>query len=135
EFDESRFARLVSKHIGSEHIEENLDEESLLAHLDDAMSCLDEPMADPSILPTYVLSRLAARHVKVVLGGDGGDELWAGYPTYKAHRLAALYRHVPDFIRRGVIESLVRRLPVRDGYQRFDWKGKRFALGWVNEPS
>jgi asparagine synthase (glutamine-hydrolysing) len=135
EFDESRFARLVSEHIKSEHIEENFDEDSLLANLDDAMSCLDEPLADPSILPTYVLSRLAARHVKVVLGGDGGDELWAGYPTYKAHRLARYYRLLPMALRRQVVDRIVHRLPVRDGYQTFEWKAKRFALRWDDSPA
>src|SRR5205085_1662515 len=95
---------------------------------------LDEPMADSSILPTYALSRLAAQHVKVVLGGDGGDELWAGYPTYKAHRLAAAYQLIPSVMRQGLINPLLRRLRVRDGYQRFEWKAKRFALRWADEP-
>ena len=54
--------------------------------LDAALDHIDEPLADPSFLPTFLLSRLAARHVKVVVGGDGGDELWGGYPTYRAHR-------------------------------------------------
>ena len=62
---------------------------NLLDVVDVALSRLDEPLADPSYLPTFLLSRLASRHVKVVLGGDGGDELFGGYPTYRAHALRA----------------------------------------------
>jgi asparagine synthase (glutamine-hydrolysing) len=135
QFDESEYARRVARHIDSEHVEQTLKETSLLHHLDDALACLDEPMADPSILPTFVLSRLASQHVKVALGGDGGDELWAGYPTYKAHRMAKLYRLLPRFVRHGIINPLVRRLPMAEGYQGFDWKAKRFALRWDDEPA
>jgi asparagine synthase (glutamine-hydrolysing) len=132
-FDESRYARLVARHIGSEHIEERLDVATLLEVLDQALDCLDEPVADASIVPTFLLSRLAARHVKVVLGGDGGDELWGGYPTYRAHRYAALYQHLPEWLRRRLIRPLVERLPVMDGYLRFDLKAKRFVRRWDDD--
>ncbi len=133
QFDESEFARRVAKHIGSKHVEETFSEERLLETFDEAIDCLDEPIADSSVLPTFALSRLASRHVKVVLGGDGGDELWGGYPTYKAHRMAALYAAIPDSVRQNIIEPIVRRLPVQPGYQRFDWKAKRFALRWADD--
>lgn len=133
-FDESGFARQVSEHIGSEHIEETLSQTRLIAHASQALDCLDEPIADPSIIPTYVLSSLAARHVKVALGGDGGDELWGGYPTYKAHRLASYYQLVPRALREYFINPLVQALPVRHEYQPFEWKAKRFALRWDDEP-
>jgi len=77
--------------IGSRHVERTLSEATLLQTLDAALDCLDEPIGDPSIVPTYLLSQLAAEHVKVALGGDGGDELWAGYPTYLALRHAAVF--------------------------------------------
>jgi asparagine synthase (glutamine-hydrolysing) len=72
-FDESPAARLVARHIGSEHIEEILGADTILEVTDAALDALDEPLADHSFLPTYLLSRLAARHLKVVLSGDGGD--------------------------------------------------------------
>jgi len=134
QFDESPFARIVADHIGSEHIEERLTQTSLLESVGAALDCLDEPLADPSIIPTFILSRLASRHVKVALGGDGGDELWGGYPTYKAHSMADRYASLPRAIRTGLIEPLVRRLPVRPGYQTFEWKAKRFALRWDDDP-
>jgi len=92
-------------------------------------------MADPSILPTYLLSKMAAREVKVVLSGDGADELWAGYPTCRAHRHASIYRRIPLRLRARVIEPLVASLPISDGYQSFEWKAKRFALRWCDEPA
>ena len=85
-FDESRYARMVAERLDVEWISETLHERNLLDVLDAALDHIDEPLADPSFLPTFLLSRLAARHVKVVVGGDGGDELWGGYPTYRAHR-------------------------------------------------
>ena len=134
QFDESEFAREVAAHIGSEHVEETFSEAMLLASLDEALASLDEPMADASLLPTFALSRLAAKHVKVALGGDGGDELWAGYPTYKAHKLAAIYRWMPGMLRKIFINPIVRALPLGGGYQSLDWKAKRFALRWDDEP-
>jgi asparagine synthase (glutamine-hydrolysing) len=135
QFDESAFARQVASHIGSMHIERTLAESDLLTTLDRALDCLDEPMADPSILPTYLLSKLASEQVKVVLGGDGGDELWAGYPTYRAHQHAARYARIPRLVRAALIEPVVARLPVKHGYQTFEWKAKRFALRWDDDPA
>ena len=97
-FDESSYARLVAEQLGVEHVTETLREENLLEVVDLALDKLDEPLADPSFLPTFLLSRLAARHVKVVIGGDGGDELWGGYPTYRAHKLASVYGALPGMV-------------------------------------
>jgi asparagine synthase (glutamine-hydrolysing) len=133
QYDESAYARLVAKQIGSHHTEEILREDSLFEIVEQALAALDEPMADPSILPTYLLSRLAARHVKVALGGDGGDELWAGYPTYRAHQFANYYDMVPHFIRRNIFGPLVSKMRVGDGYQTTAWKLKRFSLRWSDD--
>jgi asparagine synthase (glutamine-hydrolysing) len=133
-FDESAYARLIAKDLGTRHVEHKFAERELIDVLDSALDSLDEPMADPSILPTYLLSRITAQHVKVVLSGDGGDEMWAGYPTYKAHRYALAYSRVPRLIRSRMIDPLVARLPVDYGYQSFEWKAKRFALRWDDDP-
>jgi asparagine synthase (glutamine-hydrolysing) len=132
-FDESSYAREVARRVGSEHVEEVLDEAALLEVVDKALDGLDEPFADPSFLPTYLLSRLAAKHVKVALGGDAGDELWAGYPTYKAHRFAEVYAMAPRLVRESLVPALVKRLPVGHGYQSLDWKAKRFTLRWDDD--
>ncbi|CAN5357811.1 asparagine synthase (glutamine-hydrolyzing) [soil metagenome] len=134
DFDESNYARLLAETISSHHHEVILSEDDLLEHLDDALDALDEPLADPSILPTFLVSQLAAQHVKVVLGGDGGDELFGGYPTYKAHRLARIYSMIPRGLRDRVVAPLVQRLPARHSYQSLDWKMKRFILRWADDP-
>ena len=132
-FDESKYARLMAERLDVELISETLDERALLDVLDDALDKLDEPMADPSFLPTYLLSRLAARHVKVVVGGDGGDELWGGYPTYRAHRYAALYAHAPAWLRTGVVARAIAQLPIDDRYQSLEWKLRRFTERWDDD--
>jgi asparagine synthase (glutamine-hydrolysing) len=132
-FDESRYARLVAARIGSAHVEERLGERNVLDVLEPALANLDEPLADPSYLPTFLVSRLASSHVKVVLGGDGGDELFGGYPTYRAHRLARYYSLLPKSLRTGAIARCVSLLPVRDRYQSLEWKLKRFVLRWDDD--
>jgi asparagine synthase (glutamine-hydrolysing) len=130
DFDESGYARAVAKHLGTDHCEEMLSEGRMLENLDLALDCLDEPNADPSILPTFFLSKVTASAVKVALGGDGGDELFAGYPTYRAYRYSKYYALLPDAVRRHMIEALISKLPVNLAYQSLEWKAKRFALRW-----
>ena len=131
-FDESAQARLMARAIGSEHVEERLSVANLLDVVDLALSRLDEPLADPSYLPTFQLCRLASQHVKVVLGGDGGDELFGGYPTYRAHAYARLARWLPMHAR--PLRALVGGLRERDRYQSLEWKLKRFVLRWDDDP-
>src|SRR5262249_44180415 len=70
----------------------------------------------------------------VALGGDGGDELFAGYPTYGAHRMAKLYQMIPRFVRSGLIEPVVAGLPVSTENLSFDFKAKRFVRGASHAP-
>jgi asparagine synthase (glutamine-hydrolysing) len=128
-FDESAHARLVAKHLGTEHRELTLEPSMLLDLVPRLPDLLDEPLGDASIIPTYLLSAFTRRHVKVALGGDGGDELFAGYPTLQAHRLAAYYLKVPRMVREGLVEPVVRRLPVSRGNLSFDFRAKRFVGG------
>jgi asparagine synthase (glutamine-hydrolysing) len=72
---------------------------------------LDEPFADQSVIPTYLVSKLAVEQVKVVLSGDGGDELFAGYSRYATDRRRTGFGHVPGFVRRGLMKPISRRLP------------------------
>ena len=89
---------------------------------------LDEPLADPSILPLYLLSQFAAEHMKVVLSGDGGDELFAGYQTYQAHKLVTIYDALPGFVKESV-KAFAFRLPVSHKYLSLDFKIKQFLKG------
>jgi asparagine synthase (glutamine-hydrolysing) len=82
-FDESPYALLVASHFGTDHHELTADHASL-AVLDDMAGFFDEPLADSSLIPTFLVSRLTRQQVTVALGGDGGDELFAGYNHYRA---------------------------------------------------
>lgn len=86
-FDESDDARRIAGHFGTDHHEEMLEPRAMLEVFPAVLDMLDEPFADSSIIPTYLVSAFARRHVKVALGGDGGDELFMGYPSFLAHRL------------------------------------------------
>jgi asparagine synthase (glutamine-hydrolysing) len=127
-FDESKYGWLASKYIGTEHHEQIMTPVDLLNIVPHLPDILDEPMADASILPTFLLSKFTREYVTVALGGDGGDELFAGYPTYLAHKVAiqygcflkALYPAVNFF---GTL------LPVSDDNISFDFKVKKFLSG------
>lgn len=125
-FDESRYAREVAKHLNTEHYEEKLSAATAGDLISDIGEWLDEPMSDASLFPTFLLARFVRKHVTVALGGDGGDELFAGYPTYYAHTVAAKYRRIPSFLQRGIIEPIVKALPVSTSNLSFDYKAKRF---------
>jgi len=90
---------------------------------------MDEPFSDPSLVPTYLLSRFTRKHVTVALGGDGGDELFAGYPMYRGHHWADTYAKLPRVLRGGIIEPLVGMLPVKTRNLSFDYKATRFITG------
>jgi asparagine synthase (glutamine-hydrolysing) len=128
-FDEARYARLVARHLGTEHHEMTLEPSMLLGLVPKLSTLLDEPLGDASIIPTYLLSAFTRGHVKVALGGDGGDELFAGYPTLQAHRLAGYYMRAPSVLRRALVEPFVRRLPVSRDNLSFDFRARRFVAG------
>ncbi len=128
-FDEAQHARQVAKHLGTDHHELTLEPEMMLGLVPRLPALLDEPLGDASIIPTYLLSAFTREHVTVALGGDGGDELFAGYPTMQAHRLASYYKRVPRLLRRGLVEPVVRMLPVSRDNLSFDFRAKRFVSG------
>ncbi|NOT49367.1 MAG: asparagine synthase (glutamine-hydrolyzing) [Acidobacteria bacterium] len=126
-FDESKYARTVAKHLNTEHYEDKLSATTAGDLISDIGQWLDEPMSDGSLIPTFLLAQFVRKHVTVALGGDGGDELFAGYPMYYAHTLAAKYNAIPSFVRSGLIEPVVNALPVSTNNMSFDYKAKRFV--------
>jgi asparagine synthase (glutamine-hydrolysing) len=122
-FDELSAARLVAEHYGTDHHELVLrpDAVELLPRLVEAF---DEPFADSSALPTYLVSELAAGTVKVALSGEGGDELFGGYYTYVADQIAPRLAPAAKALR-GVVE----RLPSSSAKASLDYKAKRFVRG------
>jgi asparagine synthase (glutamine-hydrolysing) len=133
-FDESAYARGVAKFLGTDHHEERLSANLAANLVGEIGSWMDEPFSDPSLVPTYLLSRFTRRHVTVALGGDGGDELFAGYPMYAGHRWAEIYNKVPAALRTGLIEPLVRLLPVKTKNMSLDYKALRFITGAKYDP-
>jgi asparagine synthase (glutamine-hydrolysing) len=129
-FDESEHARRVAAHFGTEHHEDVFTPGVMLDLLPTLVEILDEPFADASILPTYLLSRFTREHVTVALGGDGSDELLAGYPTFTADRVSNVYR-MPHSLHDRVILPLADRLPVSTSNFSVDFKLKRFLRGAV----
>jgi asparagine synthase (glutamine-hydrolysing) len=128
-FDESWYARAVAKFLGTDHHEERLSANLAANLVGEIGSWMDEPFSDPSLVPTYLLSRFTRKHVTVALGGDGGDELFAGYPMYRGHRWAENYSKVPRVVRARVIEPLIGLLPVKTKNLSFDYKATRFVAG------
>jgi asparagine synthase (glutamine-hydrolysing) len=127
-FDESGYARSVARHLGTDHHEKTFSIHSAHELLPEVAAWLDEPFGDASILPTHLLSRFARSEVKVVLGGDGADELLAGYPTFAVERAAGLFRRLPRSAQ-AVAGAAVRRLPVNHGNYSLDFKLKQFLRG------
>ena len=126
-FDESRHARRVAAHLGLQHREEVLTEQAMWELVPRLAETLDEPLGDSSFVPCYLLAQFARRHVTVALGGDGGDELLAGYSTLQAHRLTGFYNRLPGPLRRRIIAPLVQRMPVSHRNLSLDFKAKRFV--------
>jgi len=127
-YDESLYSTTVAKTFGTDHHEETLTANTMLKILPDVANYLDEPFADGSILPTYLLSQFTRKHVTVALGGDGADELFAGYPTFLASRLANAYTRLPPFIKNSV-NHLSGWLPKSDDNMSLDFKARQFLLG------
>jgi asparagine synthase (glutamine-hydrolysing) len=134
-FDESSHARLVARHLGTEHHEFPLSADTALATLPEIVAGLDEPLGDSSIIPTYCLSRFTKEHVKVALGGDGGDELFGGYSTLQAHRLANYYQRLaPGWLRDLVEPWVLEKLPVSFDNLSLDFKMRRFLRDYRLSP-
>ncbi|MBN1977745.1 MAG: asparagine synthase (glutamine-hydrolyzing) [Anaerolineae bacterium] len=129
-FDESPYARRVAEYLGTRHHTLTLTSGMAAEMVPSITDFLDEPFGDSSLIPTYLLSKFAREHVKVVLGGDGGDELFAGYPTLVAHRLIGYYeRIVPWGVRAYVAPKLLDWMPVSFSNISLDFRLRRFLAG------
>ncbi len=127
-FDESAFARLAADRFGTQHHSDVLSSEACLDEIPRAVACLDEPFADPSVLPTLLLSRFVRRSVKVALAGDGGDELFAGYDPFLVHRVARWAARVPQPVQ-ALMRSAASLMPASPKYMSLDFRLKQFLRG------
>ncbi len=129
-YDELRFARSVAKKFKTEH-EELVLEPKALELTDKLIRHLDEPFGDFSIFPTYLVSKMSRSHVKVILSGDGGDELFGGYEHYQAQKLS---RPPAPFIFRKVLSPFLNRIPPSEKKKGVWNKIKRFSQGFEHHP-
>nr|WP_320161274.1 asparagine synthase (glutamine-hydrolyzing) [uncultured Methanoregula sp.] len=133
-YNELNKARIVADHCGTDHFEEVVRPDNLEKLLPELVYHAEEPLADASMVPMYYLSKLASSHVKMVLCGDGADEIFAGYETYAAHHAVKAYRVIPSVIRKKVVLPIVDSLPVSDKKISLDYKVKRFVRGAEFDP-
>lgn len=119
-YNECQYAAELAQEIGIDHYTHLIGEEEYWASLPDVQYHLDQPLADPSCVALYFVSKLAAEHVKVVLSGEGADELFGGYRIYHEPTSLAGYQKLPRFLRRAAA-AVVSALP-------FDFKGKSFLI-------
>lgn len=110
-FNEAGYANQVAQTFKTQHHVVTADEKSLREALWFLSGFMDEPLGDPAVLPTYLISRFARETVKVALSGEGGDELFGGYPTYTGYRIAEYFLRIPKMLRRDSLARLVAKLP------------------------
>lgn len=106
DYDESPLAAATARHFSVRHVVRRMEPSTMREVIPELISKLDEPLADASLIPTYLLSRTMREEVTVALGGDGGDELMAGYPIFQAHRIAPLLSPLPPGLRGWLARAL-----------------------------
>jgi asparagine synthase (glutamine-hydrolysing) len=124
-FDERDHAALAAAALGTRHRTLTIDPALFLEGVRAIAPLIDEPLADPALVPTFLLSRFARREVKVVLVGEGADELFAGYPTYLGGALAERFRRLPAAWRRSLLAAAP-LLGASQGNTTARWMARRF---------
>jgi asparagine synthase (glutamine-hydrolysing) len=132
-FDELPYAKMVADYYHAENQHVIMDADKVRDLLPRYLSYIDEPYADGSAIPTYYVCQLAKKDVTVVLSGEGGDEIFAGYDTHLAYLARCWYRKIPRWIRNGLAAPLVKSLPVSHRKLSLEFKMKRF-IGGVDLP-
>jgi len=125
-YDESPVAEELARRIRTRYVPVRTDAETLMEALQAVVRGVAEPLADPAILPTFLLARAARQHVKVILSGEGADELFGGYPTYLGHKIAPLYDALPSFVR-AILRRAVQRVPSSTRKVTLEFLLKRFV--------
>jgi asparagine synthase (glutamine-hydrolysing) len=132
-YDEVPEARQTARHFQTDHTEERV-EVDVARTLPEILAEVDEPFADTSIVPTWVLARFARRHVTVCLSGDGSDEIFAGYPTYAADRLRHLSAWMPRPLTRAAAVLVDAVVPVSFAKVSLDYRLRQFLRGHALSP-
>lgn len=109
-YNEANFAREIAHYLGTDHTEYYVTEKDFLNFIPESVHYFDEPFADSSLLPTFYVSKLTRQAVKVALSGDGGDEIFGGYPKYKQIRVAQYLKYFPKASRK-VFAKIINKIP------------------------
>ena len=126
DFNEAHYARIVAQHFGTDH-HEMIVEPDVLETVETLTSSLEEPFGDPSMLPTYYVSKMARQHVTVALSGDGGDEIFAGYERYGINLNRRIFERIPLWARGLYREQVFPRLPQNMRGRRYSYN---ISLPW-----
>jgi len=126
-YNESHYAQQIANHFNTEHHVEII-EPNALELAEKLVGFLDEPFGDFSIFPTYLVSKMARKHVTVSLSGDGGDELFAGYDTYIANKAGRAYERLPRLLR-NAMHPILSRIPPTEKKKGLINRAKRFVEG------
>jgi asparagine synthase (glutamine-hydrolysing) len=132
-FDETGFAAQAARHIGVRHEVVELSDGDMAAALDAITAQLSEPLADSSLLPTYLVCRAARARMTVALGGDGADELFAGYPNFRVQRFAPAMRLLPR-ASASIVAFMLDLLPPGSGYMDMRFRLAQLAQGFGQPP-
>jgi asparagine synthase (glutamine-hydrolysing) len=127
-YDEGDWAASCARNVGTRHVDVPCGNEQLLRAVRNVAARVAEPISDPAVLPTFLLAESASQRVRVVLSGEGADELFGGYPTYLGHRIADTFARAPHPLKSALVR-LAEALPVSDRKVSFDYLVKRFATG------
>jgi asparagine synthase (glutamine-hydrolysing) len=133
-FDQADFAQLAAQALQTQHHEITFTVPRFFEILPIIQERMDEPLADASLLPTYLVSREAKKYVTVVLDGDGADELLYGYGTFMAYHLAETLQHIPPSVT-ALLQAGAEYLPTRYTNFSFDFKVKSFLRGLAFPPA
>lgn len=130
-YDERKIARLASKYLGTDHYETFLEADKInIQILKEIIYFLDDPIADPGVLASYYISKFVSKYVKVVLSGEGADELLAGYESYVADNLNRYFIRLPfRYLFKYLFSSLADCLPVSNKPRSLEYKIKCFFQG------
>jgi len=128
-YDESAIANKTASILGTQHHKIILSPDECLSTIIPLIDSLDEPLSDPGFLAISQVAKFASEYVKVVLSGDGGDELFYGYPPFYKWETANNLDHIPSWIVKKMLKPLVDTLPDQYGYMGFLYKLKVFSRG------
>lgn len=127
-YDETRYARLAAKHLQLRHYETAIPN-NVIGLIKKMIPAIDIPLGEPSLIPTFALAEFARAHVGVALSGEGTDELFGGYETYKADVLSTIFMNLPHLLKQVILPWIIRRLPYSDDRLNFRFKAGLFLHG------